>query len=500
MRGLGSTRASRAWLGVALAGLVVVALALALVPRLGGAQQFVDAARPALTAERVAGERAGIDLVSRYVELVDPLVTRGSGAGADYATLIGLVARRTSPTEREVAAALRREAPRTDALLRAVPLTAVDREIARLTRFLATRLNLPDEDLATTLEQSFPRLAQMLTALRAVAGGWNDVPGIEGLTRFDGRTPVRTVPQFRTYLSADLVAAAEREAGDLRAVAGRGGIGAPAWVLLVAGLVALAGGLVQALRAASTPPGRISWGVVAALGVLLMVLVPVVQLFPRMRAAEDVAAGLRPAFAARRVQGARAGVDMLHAAIRFGDPIATRRGGAARDARALVTFVSRRTNLPPADVRAALRRRAPRTIGLLEAIPLSGVAAEVPNLLSYLGRRLKLDREEVVATLRRRTPRLARSLLAMRPVSEGWNEVPGTAGLTRFDGTPVRTVPAFDDLLARDVVPVLETQREHFGDLADPWPPLTYLPPIVFGLGVLAFFYGLVMTDFGTRR
>ncbi len=78
MKGLLSTRASRAWLVVALVGLVVVVLVLALrlVPRLSAGQDVIDAGTPALTDERIAGGRAAVDFISTYVDLVDPLVTR----------------------------------------------------------------------------------------------------------------------------------------------------------------------------------------------------------------------------------------------------------------------------------------------------------------------------------------------------------------------------------------------------------------------------------------
>jgi hypothetical protein len=36
--------------------------------------------------------------------------------------------------------------------------------------------------------------------------------------------------------------------------------------------------------------------------------------------------------------------------------------------------------------------------------------------------------------------------------------------------------------------------------VSEPWPPLTYLPPLVLAIGVLAVLYGLLMMDFATRR
>jgi len=496
MKGLLSARASRAWLVVALAGLVVVVLvwALQLIPRLTAGQDVIDAAKPALTDERVAGDRAGIDFISKYVDLADPLVTARGGGSREIATLIRIVTKRTRLSSRQVAAVLRKEAPHTEALLRALPLSGVARETSALTRFLATRINVSTEQMAADLEQSFPRLSQMLTALPSVASGWNDFPGSEGLTRFDGRTPVRTVPELRDYFSADLVATVERDRADFQKIAGTGGVGYIPWLLLVVGVAVLAFGLVQARRAASAPPGRRAWSAVVAVGVVIVGLVVVLQYFPRLNAADDVLADLDPAFAEQRVLGDRAGVDMVHQTVLFGDPIATARGGAAAEVPELVTFISERTHLSEASVLRALRTQAPRTAAVLEAIPLSAVSAEVPHLLAFLSKTLKISGDELVATLRKRTPRLAQAILAVRPVTLGWNAIPGTSKLTRFDGTtPVRTMPALDDYFGKDVIPVLETQRENFRDLADPWPPLKYLPPLLIVVGALVMLYGLLM-------
>jgi hypothetical protein len=496
MKALLSTRASRAWLGVALIGLVVIVLvfALQLVSRLGAGQDVVDAARPALTDERVAGDRAGIDFVSKYVELADPLMTARGGGSDEVATLLAIVRKGTKRPANRLAAVLHREAPRTEALLRALPLSAAAREIPGLTSYLATTLNLPEEDLAAEVEQSFPKLSQTLTALPSVTSGWNDIPGIDGLTRFDGTTAVRTVPQLRDYLSGDLVATVERDADDYREVAGKGGIGYIPWLLLVAGAGLLAYGLLQARRAGGAPPGRRAWSVVVAVGVVIVGLVVVLQYFPRLDAADRVVSDLEPAFAGERVQADRAGVDMLHQTVLFGDPIVTRRGGAAAEVPRLVAFVSARTNQSRDKIRAGLQRRAPRLSALLQALPLSAVAAEVPHLVRWLARTLRIGSDQVVAKLRRRTPHLAQAILAVRPVTRGWNAVPDTAKLTSFDGTrAVTTMPALDEYLSTDVVPVFETQRRSFRDLADPWPPLTAFAPLLLAAGALVMLYGLVM-------
>jgi hypothetical protein len=497
------TRASRAWLVVALVGLVVVVLVLALrlAPRLGAGQDLIDAAGPALTDERVAGERAGIDFISRYVDLADPLMTTRGGGSREIAKLIGLLTKRPGRSAAQAAAALRREAPHTEALLRSLPLSGIRSEIPRFTAYLATTLNISEEAVAAELERSFPRLSQTLTALPSVSSGWNDIPGIGGLTRFDGTTSVKTVPQLRTYFSKDLVATVERDKDDFQAVAGNGGIGYIPTLLLVVGVVVFAFGVFQVRRARKLPPGTLSWAVVVAVGVVIIALVGGLQYFPRLNGADRVISDMKPAFAQARVAGDRAGIDMVHQTVLFGDPIATVRGGAAAEVPELLSFVSQRTSIPRREVLAALRRRAPRLTAVLQAIPLSAVAAEVPHLLTFLGKTLKLRRAQLLATLQQRTPRLAQSLLAVRPVAIRWNSIPETEQLTRFDGTtPVRTMPALETFFNDDVIPVLENQRQNFDDLADPWPPVTYFPPLLLGIGVLVLVYGLLMMRFATKR
>ncbi len=497
MKGFLSARAGRAWLVVALVGVVIVVLVLALrlAPRLGAGQELLDASEPALTDERVAGDRAGVDFISRYVDLADPLMTTRGGGRRDVATLVGLVARRTKRSPAQVRRDLRREAPHVAALLRALPLSGAAREIPALTGYLATTLNITREDLAAELERAFPSLAQTLTALPGVATGWNDIPGIGGLTRFDGTTAVRTVPQLRDHLAQDLVATIERDRDDLQDLAGRGGIGYIPTLLLVVAVVLIAFGLLQARRARDAPPGRPAWAFVMGVGALLVVIVFGLNYFPRLKGADRAIDDIAPAFAQERVEGDRAGADMIHQTVLFGDPIATRRGGATAEIPGLLRFVRERTSLNRAAVLGALRRRAPRLTALLQAIPLSAVAREVPQLLAFLARELRLSRARLLATLSRRTPRLAQAILAVRPVAIRWRSIPGTERLTRFDGvTRVRTMPALDGYLSEDVVPLLERQRTNFRDLADPAPSLTVLPPVLLVLGLALIVYGLTMT------
>jgi hypothetical protein len=501
MKGLLSSRASRAWLVVAFVGLAVIAivLGLRLGARLGAGQDLIDAARPAITDERVAGDRAGIDFISRYVDLAGPLMTRRGGGSDEIAPLVKLIAKKAKLSDAEAAGALRKEAPHTEALLRALPLSGVTGEIPRLTRYLATKLNTSEEGIAAQLEQSFPRISQTLTALPSVTNGWNDVPGMNAMTRFDGVTVVKTVPQLRTYFSKDLVAAVERNKDDFQAVAGSGGVGYIPTLLLVIGALVFLFAVLQVRRSRDAPPGKPSWGVVVVIGVVIVALVGILQYFPRLNGADRVLADMQPAFAQARVEGDRAGVDMVHQTVLFGDPVATKRGGAAAEVPRLVAFVAARTGTKQADVLKGLRARAPRTTALLQAIPLSAVAAEIPHLLTYLGKKLDLSRAELLAALQKQTPALAQAILAVRPVAIRWNAIPGTDALERFDGTPVRTMALLDTYFNQDVIPVLETQRAHFGDLRDPWPPLNHFPPLLLGVGGLVLLYGLLGMFFATK-
>lgn len=502
MKGFLSTAAARAWLGVAAFGIVIVALvvALQLIPRLTAGQEVVDAAKPAMSDPAVIGEVAGANLLSRYVDLVDPLVTAKGGAGTELPRLVRLITRRTRLSSRGARALLAREAPHTNALLRALPFSGIARERGRLTQLLSSTLTITPDDLQDQLARDYPRLYQTLSELPSVTGGWHDVPGIEGLTRFDGRTTVKTVPELRDYLRDDLIATLAGERERFQALAGRGGIGSIPYVLLIVGIVAIGLGLWQARRAAHHPPGRIAWALVVALGVLIMAIVGALRYSPRLDGADTTIHRLEPAFDARRVAGDRAGIDLVVQAVRFGDPIVTATGGAATEVSKLVASVSSQAGLSRGQVRRRLRRAAPQTSALLDAIPLSAVADEAPQLLAVLSHRLRLRGDRLVRALRRRTPRLAEILLAAGPLSGAWNAIPGSEGLVRFDDvTPVRSMPDFADYLDEDLVPVFENQQQHFRTLSNASPPLGALPELLLAVGLLVAIYGAAMTVLETR-
>ncbi len=495
MKGLLSTAASRAWLGVIVVGLVVVGfvLGLQLIPRLSAGQAVLDATEPVITDQAIAGEVAGTKMLSRYVDLVDPLLTKGGGA-SEVSTFITTIARRANLSERRTRALLRREAPHTAALLRALPFSGIARERDRLTGYLSSTLNIPEEEVQNLLASSFPKLFATLSALPGVTSGWRNVPGIQGLTRFDGSTAVKTVPDYRDYVRDDLVGGLSSERERFQALAGSGGIGYIPVFLLIVGIVLAAFGLLHARWSVNGPSGKIAWGFVVAIGVVTLVIVGALQVFPRLNGAQKTLTALAPAFDEQRVTGTRAGIDLTTQAVSFGDPIMTAAGGAAAEVPKLVALVAERTGQSKSRVRARLADAAPRTSALLEAIPLSAVAKEVPGLLAVLSRRLDMGGDELVSTLRKRAPGLTQALLAVGPVTAGWRQVPGTEGLTRLDtAMPVRSMPAFADYLDKDVVPVLESQRRDVDRFASPWPPIDVLPGIMLAVGVLLTIYATAM-------
>jgi hypothetical protein len=491
MKGLLSNAASKAWVGVALIGAVVVLLVLALqlIPRLGGGQDLIDEASPAFADAQVPAERAGIDFISKYVDVADPLVTVRGGGAKEGPALIRLVAKESHLSNSQVRAALRREAPHTEALLRALPLSGITRELVRLNAFLAETLSMSETDVQATLDEKFPELSQTLAAIVPVANGWNEIP--QPFTRFDGK-PVGTVPELRDYFRDDLVGVVERQKDNFQKVESRGGIGYIPWLLLVIGLVAIGLGLTRAKAAAGgANPGKGPWRIVIAIGIVILALVLVLSYFPRLSAADKTIKAFKPPFTEQRVGGAREGIALVHDAVQFGDPIMTTHGGAAAEVPRLLRFISERTGLSEGQILKRLHSRAPHTTAVLEAIPLTEVGDEVPHLLAFLAKTMKFSGNRLLLTLRKKTPGLAQALENVTAVTIGWNAVPNASGLKRFDGTPVRTMSELDNYFNEDVIPVLDHQREHFDKLANTWPPVTYFPPLLILVGLLVLGYGL---------
>ncbi len=236
-----------------------------------------------------------------------------------------------------------------------------------------------------------------------------------------------------------------------------------------------------------------SWVVVVGVGIFVAILVASLQLPSRLSDGQSVLDNARPAFTAERVAGDREGITMVSAIVDLADPIATAQGGAADEVPELVAFVAGETGLEESEVLDALQTNFPHTTALLQAIPLDAVTAELPALIGFLAETLGITEDQVVAAIAENFPRLAQSIAVLPTVTGGWQSVAGTEELTRFDGSPVRSVPEVRDYFANDVIPVLEQEQANFRNLDTTPPPVDVFAPLLVLVGVLVIAYGAAM-------
>ncbi len=114
------------------------------------------------------------------------------------------VSGKTGLSSAEVLGALTKAAPKTTAVLQAIPLEAVSGELPHLYAVLANTLKVSRPQLLAALGENTPRLAQTLTSVTAVTSGWNSNPGGAGLTRFDG-SPVSAMTDLDDYFREDVI-------------------------------------------------------------------------------------------------------------------------------------------------------------------------------------------------------------------------------------------------------------------------------------------------------
>lgn len=498
MRAVGRKNARALWGLVTGVGVLVIALVLVLqlIPRLDAGQDVLDDAAPVFTDDRVAGHTPAITIVSQIVDLSDPIVTAKGGGSAEVPKLVAFVAAETGLSQTEVLAALKKNAPKTTALLQAIPLSSVTAEGPALKAFLAKTLGVTPGQLDIVLKTRFPGLAQTLAALPKVTAGWYDVPGVGVGSRFDG-TPLKTVPDVRDSFAKDVIPVTERQAENFQDLGERGGVGFVPYLLLTLGGLVTFFGTTMLISTASGPmsrgEGMAMWGVVAGGGLVVVVLVLGLGLFGRLGGGDELLDDAKPAFTDARVAGDRAGITIVSQIVDLADPIATPEGGGAAEVGELVGFVSKQTGLSPPAVLNALEEAAPKTTALLQAIPLSGVAAEIPGLVTFLSSTLGISATELTAALDKSFPRLKQVIDNVGPVTKGWNAVPGVQTLTRFDGTPVTTVPDVRDYFAADVIPVLERRKDDFQKLESTWPPVNVLPPLLLAIGLIVLALGAAM-------
>ncbi len=470
---------------------VTVVLGLNLISRLNGGQKVLNAAKPAYTSQSLRADVAGINIISTNVNMADPIVTPQGGGASEVPALVAYAAKQLHVTPAQALALIKQHFPHTFELLNAIPLSAVTAELPKLVAFLSKTLKLPPPQVIAALKTNFPALAQAITNLPTVTSGWEHIQGIDGLTRFDG-SPVRTVPQLRSYFKADLIPAVAAQQGNYQSLDGTSSVNWIAPLLLILGIVVI---LFAAAMIARNLLGRPSRGeavataaVVPLVGVVVVVLVLAISLIPRVSNGQKLLDGLGPAFTQQRVAGDRAGINMVSAIVNTEDPIMTPSGGGAAEVPKLVAFVSSKTGLSQAQVLSALQTNFPHTTALLLALPLSSVTSELTGVVQLLG-------PGVVTAV----PRLAQTVVNAPYLTSGWNNVPGAAGTTRFNGTPIKTVPDVRNYFSDDVIPVLETQRLNYTHLVAT-SKINFIGPLVLIVGLIVIVYGLLMVFLAWRE
>src|ERR1700690_1847673 len=93
----GSRSGTLQWVVVMVVGILVVAvvLGLNLLPRLSDGQKVLNGAKPAFTPARVAGARAGIDIISKDVDTADPIMNPQGGASGAVPKLVAFLPQKT---------------------------------------------------------------------------------------------------------------------------------------------------------------------------------------------------------------------------------------------------------------------------------------------------------------------------------------------------------------------------------------------------------------------
>ena len=176
----------------------------------------------------------------------------------------------------------------------------------------------------------------------------------------------------------------------------------------------------------------------------------------------------------------------------------TSRGAAVAEVPKLIAFVSQKTGLSQAAVVAALQKNFPHTTALLQTIPLSSVTAELPGLLAFLEKALNVSQAQLLGAMTTNFPALTKAITNLPPVTNGWYQIPGTTGFTRFDGTPVKSVPDVAAYFGSDVIPILETQMGNYHKLMET-STIDFIGPLVLIVGIIVIIYGLLMLFLARR-
>ncbi len=235
----------------------------------------------------------------------------------------------------------------------------------------------------------------------------------------------------------------------------------------------------------------LAWAGVTALGVIVVILVVSWQLFPRLTAAQTLVDDLTPAFTVDRVKGDRGGIEIVAAATNAADSM-MHDDGAAAELPKLVDFVAAKTGRSREGAEALMRQDFPAINGYLTSLPLPAVSAEFPKLVHYLGTVLMMTPEQVDHMLKTDYPKIAQVIDNLPKLTGGWDAIPGTERLTRFDGTPVRTMPQLSTYLSKELIAPVERQQGNFRPLGVRG-GVGFLAPLLLVLGIVVILFGTIM-------
>ncbi|SBS79677.1 conserved membrane hypothetical protein [uncultured Mycobacterium sp.] len=492
-----------AWAGVTLVGVIVIILVITwqLFPRLFAAQGLVNDLNPAFTVERVHGDRGGIEMVSAATDTGDAMM-HADGAAGEVPRLIDLVAARTGNSRLDAEAVLRNNFPAINGFLTSLPLPEVSAELPKLVHYLGTVLQMTPDQVNQMLQTDYPKIYQVIVNLPQLTDGWDAIPGTEKLIRFDG-TPVHTMPQLRTYLSKEVVAPVERQQENFRPLGVRGGVAFLAPLLLALGIAVIIFGSVMMMktwRDVPTTKLRFAWVVVPVIGVIVVGLVLALNLFPRLIGGQQLLDDTRGVFALDRVHGDRAGIEFINVFVNALGPAVLPDGGVTEEYPKLLDRVAQHVGVPVQDVRDLVHLDFPHAARLLDGVPFSASTADATKLIEFLARSSNTTRDQMMTIVREQLPQTYQLITNLKIVTDGWTEVPGTEGLTRFDGTPARSVPLIRDYFRGDVIPGLERQQHNYVVVDTNWPELTVFAPLLTALGLAVVLYGLYLGRITKRQ
>ena len=103
-----------------------------------------------------------------------------------------------------------------------------------------------------------------------------------------------------------------------------------------------------------------------------------------------------------------------------------------------------------------------------------------------------MSQTQLLAALTTSFPALTQAITNLPTVTSGWDHIQNIGGLTRFDGTPVQTVPQLRTYFSSDLIPVLETQQGNFASL-DGTSSVNWIAPLLLIVGLVVILFALLM-------